>query len=152
MAMWMVLVTAPIQILVGDQHGLNTLEHQPAKIAAMAGDWTSVPGEGEPLILFGVPDMAQEKTLYAIAIPHLGSVILTHTWSGQTGMDDFSYQDRPNSAVIFWTFRAMVGLGMLMLLLGVADGSWRGKRTNSAFPVSRWRWGWGGHRRHAPAG
>jgi cytochrome bd ubiquinol oxidase subunit I len=130
MAMWMVLVTAPIQILVGDQHGLNTLEHQPAKIAAMEGDWTSVPGEGEPLILFGVPDMAQEKTLYAIAIPHLGSVILTHTWSGQIkGLSEFPPQDRPDASVIFWTFRLMVGLGMLMLLLGVAGAwfRWRGE-------------------------
>ena len=98
MAMWMVLITAPIQILAGDQHGLNTLKYQPAKIAAMEGDWSAKPGEGEPLILFGWPDMAQQKTLYAIEIPHLGSLILTHTWNGQIkGLDDFPPQDRPNS-------------------------------------------------------
>jgi cytochrome d ubiquinol oxidase subunit I len=130
MAMWMVLVTAPIQILAGDQHGLNTLEHQPAKVAAMEGDWSSQPGEGEPLILFGWPDMQQQKTLDAIEIPHLGSLILTHTWGGQIkGLADFPPQDRPNSTIIFWTFRVMVGLGMLMLLLGIAGVvlRWRGR-------------------------
>jgi cytochrome d ubiquinol oxidase subunit I len=130
MAMWMLLITAPIQILAGDQHGLNTLEHQPVKVAAMEGHWSSTPGEGEPLILFGLPDMAQQKTLYAIEIPHVGSLILTHTWDGQIkGLDDFPAQDRPNSTVIFWTFRVMVGLGMLMLLLGVGGAwfRWRGK-------------------------
>ena len=89
MAMWMVLVAAPIQILAGDQHGLNTLKYQPAKIAAMEGDWSAKPGEGEPLILFGLPDMAQQKTLDAIEIPRVGSLILTHTWDGQIkGLDD----------------------------------------------------------------
>jgi cytochrome bd ubiquinol oxidase subunit I len=130
MAMWMVLVTAPIQILAGDQHGINTLEYQPAKIAAMEGDWSATPGEGEPLILFGWPDMARQKTLYAIEIPHLGSLILTHTWDGQIkGLSDFPPQDRPNSTIIFWTFRAMVGLGVLMLLLGVTGAvlRWRGR-------------------------
>ena len=129
MAMWMVLVTAPIQILAGDQHGINTLKYQPAKIAAMEGDWSAKPGEGEPLILFGLPDMGLQKTLDAIEIPHLGSLILTHTWSGQIkGLDDFPAQDRPDSSIIFWTFRLMVGLGMLMLLLGVGGAwfRWRG--------------------------
>jgi cytochrome d ubiquinol oxidase subunit I len=130
MAMWMVLFTAPIQILAGDQHGLNTLKYQPAKIAAMEGDWSSKPGEGEPLILFGLPDMADQKTLDAIAIPHLGSVILTHTWSDQIrGLADFPANDRPNSTIIFFTFRIMVGLAMLMLLLGLGGAwlRWRGE-------------------------
>jgi cytochrome bd ubiquinol oxidase subunit I len=130
MAMWMVLLTAPIQILVGDQHGLNTLQYQPAKIAAMEGDWgNGKPGEGEPLILFGLPDMAQEKTLYKVEVPRLGGLILTHSWDGQIkGLDAFPAEDRPNSTVIFWTFRLMVGLGMLMLLLGLAGAwfRWRG--------------------------
>ncbi len=130
MAMWMILITAPIQILAGDQHGLNTLEYQPAKVAAMEGDWSSKPGEGEPLILFGWPDMAQQKTLGAIEIPHLGSLILTHTWNDQIkGLASFPPEDRPNATIIFWTFRIMVGLGMLMLLLGIAGAAvrWRGK-------------------------
>jgi cytochrome d ubiquinol oxidase subunit I len=130
MAMWMVLITAPIQIEAGDQHGLNTLQYQPAKIAAMEGDWTSRPGEGTPLIVFGLPDMAQQKTLDAIEIPHLGSLILTHTWDGQIkGLSEFPPEDRPDASIIFWTFRVMVGLGMLMLLLGVAGGvlRWSGR-------------------------
>ena len=130
MAMWMVLITAPIQILAGDQHGINTLEYQPAKIAAMEGDWTSKPGEGEPLVLFGVPDMVREKNLYELAIPHLGSLILTHSWDGQIkGLSAFPARDRPDATIIFWTFRLMVGLGMLMLLLGVAGAwlRWRGR-------------------------
>ena len=130
MAMWMVLVTAPIQIEAGDQHGLNTLEHQPAKIAAMEGHWSNTPGEAVPLILFGLPDMAAQKTLGAVEIPHLGSLILTHTWNGQIpGLDEFPASDRPNSSIVFWTFRLMAGLGMLMLLLGLAGAwfRWRGE-------------------------
>jgi cytochrome d ubiquinol oxidase subunit I len=124
MAMWMVLVTAPLQILAGDQHGRNTLEYQPAKIAAIEGHWSNAPGESVPLILFGLPDMADQTTFDTLAIPHLGSIILTHTWDGQIpGLDDFPAPDRPDATVIFWTFRIMVGLAMLMLLLGLA-GAW----------------------------
>jgi len=130
MAMWMVLGAAPLQIAIGDAHGLNTLEHQPAKIAAVEGHWENRPGESVPLILFGWPDMAAETTRYAIAVPHLGSFILTHSWDGQIpALKDFSASDRPNSTVVFWTFRIMVGLGMLMLLLGIwgAYARWRGQ-------------------------
>lgn len=120
MAMWMLLLVAPIQIFIGDLHGLNTLKHQPAKIAAMEGHWENTPGEGVPLILFGLPDMEAETTRYAVEIPNLGSLILTHEWSGQfPGLKEFAAEDRPNSPVVFWSFRIMVGLGMLMLLLGV---------------------------------
>lgn len=119
MAMGMVLVTAPIQAFVGDMHGLNTLEHQPAKLAAIEGHWENKAGEGVPLILFGVPDMEAETTKYAIEVPNLGSVLLTHTWDGQfKGLKEFPKEDRPNSLVVFWSFRLMVGLGMLMILLG----------------------------------
>jgi cytochrome d ubiquinol oxidase subunit I len=120
MALWMVLVTAPLQIAAGDSQGRNTLEYQPAKIAAMEGHWSNKPGESVPLILFGWPDMKARKTLDAIEVPHLGSLILTHSWNGQIpGLDDFPARDRPDSTVIFWTFRLMVGLGVLMLLLGL---------------------------------
>lgn len=119
MAMWMLLATAPLQVLVGDLHGLNTLKHQPAKIAAMEGHWENKPGESIPLLLFGWPDMEREETLYALKIPHLGSLILTHEWNGQfPGLKEFPKEDRPNALVVFWSFRIMVGLGMLMLLLG----------------------------------
>jgi cytochrome d ubiquinol oxidase subunit I len=129
MAMWMVLIVAPLQILAGDQHGRNTLEYQPAKVAAMEGHWSNTPGESVPLILFGWPDMADQKTLDAVEIPHLGSLILTHSWNGQImGLDDVPAPDRPDSTVIFWTFRIMVGLAMLMLLLGLGGAwfRWRG--------------------------
>jgi cytochrome bd ubiquinol oxidase subunit I len=120
MAMWMVLVVAPVQIAIGDQLGLNSLKHQPAKIAALEGHWENKAGESLPLILFGWPDMAAETTRYAVEVPRLGSLVLTHTWNGQIpGLKEFAPGDRPNSTIIFWSFRVMVGLGMLMLLLGV---------------------------------
>jgi cytochrome bd ubiquinol oxidase subunit I len=120
MAMWMVLIVAPIQAVIGDFHGLNTLKHQPAKIAALEGHWQNQPGEALPLLVFGWPDMQREETRYALAVPKLGSLILTHSWDGQIpGLKEFAPQDRPNSTIIFWSFRIMVGLGLLMIVLGV---------------------------------
>ena len=120
MAMWMMLLVTPVQMVVGDQHGLNTLQHQPAKIAAIEGHWENTPGQSVPLILFGWPDMAAETTRYALEVPVLGSLILTHEWNGKIpGLKEFARDDRPNSTIVFWTFRVMVGLGTLMLLLGV---------------------------------
>jgi cytochrome d ubiquinol oxidase subunit I len=117
MAMWMAAIVAPAQIVMGDIHGLNTLEHQPAKIAAMEGNWEST--DGAPLTLFGLPNMAQERTDYAIEIPHLSSLILTHSWNGSVpGLKDFPRQDRPDSTIVFWSFRLMVGIGFAMLGLG----------------------------------
>jgi cytochrome d ubiquinol oxidase subunit I len=131
MAMWMLLVAAPLQVVIGDAHGLNTLKHQPAKVAAMEGHWENEPGaDGVPMILFGVPDMNQERTRHAVEIPHLGSLILTHEWNGTIpGLKEFPREDRPNAAIIFWTFRVMVGLGMLMVVLGLWGGwsRWRGR-------------------------
>lgn len=120
MAMWMIVLVTPVQILAGDAHGLNTLAYQPAKIAAMEGHWRNEPGRGVPLILFGWPDMEAETTRYAIEIPRLGSLILTRSLDGQfPGLLDFAPEDRPNATVVFWSFRVMVGLGLLMLALGV---------------------------------
>jgi len=124
MALWLILILAPVQIFVGDAHGLNTLEHQPAKLAAMEGHWETNRNEGMPLYLFGIPDMQEERTKYAISIPNLGSLILTHSKDGSVkGLKDFAPEDRPNSTVVFWSFRIMVGLGMLMLLLALT-GLW----------------------------
>ena len=96
MAMWMLLIVAPIQAYVGDSQGLNTLEYQPAKIAAIEGHWESKPGEAIPLTLVGWPDMAQEKTLFAVDVPHLGSLILTHSWDGQfPGLKNVSARRSP---------------------------------------------------------
>ena len=122
MSLWMALIVSPIQAFLGDAHGLNTLEHQPAKIAAIEGHWENPPGEPTPLILFGVPDMQQEKTKYALEIPYLGSLILTHSLDKQVpALKTFPKEDRPNSTIVFWSFRVMAGLGMLMILLGVAS-------------------------------
>lgn len=119
MALWLLLILAPIQAVVGDQHGLNTRKYQPVKIAAIEGLWETEKG-GTSLNLIGFPDMDAEVTRYAIKIPHLGSLILTHTWDGEIrGMKEFPKADRPNSSLIFWTFRAMAGLGMLMILTAV---------------------------------
>ena len=129
MAMWMAAIVAPLQIAMGDIHGLNTLEHQPMKIAAMEGDWDASGPGGAPLILFGLPNMAEERTDYKVEIPHASSLILTHTWSGRVpGLKQVPPADRPYAPVVFWTFRAMVGLGFLMFGLGLFSllARWRG--------------------------
>ncbi|MFV3288636.1 cytochrome ubiquinol oxidase subunit I [Pseudomonas sp. NY11955] len=130
MALWMLLFTAPLQVLIGDMHGLNTLKYQPAKVAAMEGHWSNTPGQGVPLILFGIPDMEAETTRYKVEIPNLASLILTHSLHGQIpGLKDFAKEDRPNSTIVFWCFRVMVGLGMLMVVLGLYGAwlRWRGR-------------------------
>ena len=129
MGLSMLLVVAPMQAVIGDLHGLNTLEHQPAKLAAMEGHWENKGGEGTPLILFGWPDMAREETLYKVEIPRLGGLILAHDWNGTIpALKDFAPRDRPPSAVVFWSFRLMAGLGMLMIALGIWSAwlRWRG--------------------------
>lgn len=118
MAMWMAAIVAPAQIVAGDIHGLNTLEHQPAKVAAMEGHFETQ--KGAPLILFGIPDMAAEETKYAVEIPKLGSMILTHDWDGEVqGLKEWAPEDRPNAMIVFWSFRVMVGIGIAMMSLGV---------------------------------
>ncbi len=118
MAMWMAALVAPVQAVVGDFHGLNTLAHQPAKIAAIEGHFET--GRGVPLILFGWPDMAAETTRWAVEVPKLGSLILTHEWDGEIrGLKEWPPADRPNAAIVFWSFRIMVGMGVLMVALGV---------------------------------
>lgn len=118
MAMWMAAIVAPIQLVAGDLHGLNTLEHQPAKIAAMEGHWET--RAGQPLILLGWPDMAAETTRYAVEIPKLGSLVLKHDWNAEVkGLKAWPPDERPNATIVFWTFRIMVGLGVLMILVGL---------------------------------
>jgi cytochrome d ubiquinol oxidase subunit I len=118
MAMWMAALVAPLQVLVGDAHGLNTFEHQPAKVAAMEGHYDT--HAGAPLILFGIPDDEAETTHYALEIPHLGSLILTHEWNGEVqGLKAWPKDERPPAEIIFWSFRVMVALGMAMAALGL---------------------------------
>jgi cytochrome d ubiquinol oxidase subunit I len=118
MAMWMAAIVAPIQVVAGDQHGLNTLEHQPAKIAAMEGHYETTPTT--PLILFGIPDDKAGETKYAIEIPKLGGLVLEHDINASLkGLNDFPPDQRPNALIPFFTFRIMVGLGVLMLITGL---------------------------------
>ncbi|MFT6223676.1 MAG: cytochrome d ubiquinol oxidase subunit I [Paracoccaceae bacterium] len=110
----------PIQILAGDMHGLNTLEHQPQKIAAMEGNWET--GPNVPLILFALPDEAARENRFEIAVPNLASIILTHRADGIVpGLNDFIAEDgtvlHPPVAKVFWSFRVMVGTGMAMLAI-----------------------------------
>ncbi|WP_372839758.1 cytochrome ubiquinol oxidase subunit I [Phaeovulum sp.] len=130
MAMWMALIVAPIQIFAGDEHGINTLAFQPAKIAAMEGHFESFPEGGAPLILLGMPDDEAGETRYKLEIPYLGSLILTHSLSTPVlGLDAFPEEERPKSALIFWTFRLMVALGFAMMGLGLwsAWARWKGR-------------------------
>ena len=118
MAMLMAVFVAPLQPVVGDLHGLNTLEHQPAKVAAMEGLWETQ--RGAPLKLFGWPDEAEERTKYTIEIPKLSSLILTHDLNGEVkGLKEWHPDERPPVAVVFWSFRIMVGIGVLMVVTGV---------------------------------
>lgn len=128
MAMWMATLVAPIQILAGDQHGLNTLEHQPAKVMAMEGHFQSHK-DGAPLILFGWPDERDAKVKYAIEVPKLSSLILKHSLDAPlAGLDTVPRENWPPVPITFWAFRVMVGLGFLILGLGLFSllMRWRG--------------------------
>lgn len=119
MAMWMATLVAPIQIFAGDSLGLNSLQHQPAKILAVEGDYQAHP-HGAPLILFGLPNQDRAVVEYAVEIPKLSSLILKHDPNaGLPGLNSFPRSDWPNVPIVFWTFRIMVGLGFLMALLGL---------------------------------
>ncbi|MCF8029253.1 MAG: cytochrome ubiquinol oxidase subunit I [Desulfobacteraceae bacterium] len=118
MAMIMAVFVAPLQLLFGDMHGLNTFAHQPAKVAAMEGLWETT--RGAPLVLFGWPEQEAEITRYAVEVPKLSSLILTHSLDGEVrGLKAWPENERPPAAVVFWTFRIMVGLGLLMIATGV---------------------------------
>ena len=104
---------APLQVLIGDLHGLNTLEHQPAKIAAIEGIWFTQ--RGAPLTLFGIPDESRRATRFAVEIPNAASLVLTHDPNGEVrGLDEFP-DAHPPVLVVFWAFRIMVGMGLLMI-------------------------------------
>jgi cytochrome bd ubiquinol oxidase subunit I len=117
MALWMAALVTPVQILAGDTQGENTLAYQPAKIAGMEGDFHS---GVQALHLIGWPSIAQGKVLYDVAIPHLGSLILTHRWNGIVqGLDAWPKNQWPVVDVEFFAFRIMVGLGFAMFGLGL---------------------------------
>ena len=135
MAMWMAALVAPIQIVVGDFHGLNTPEHQPAKIAAVEGHFRDYPN-GAPLILFGIPDSVAETVHAEVSIPKLSSLILHHDINAPVrGLSNWPREERPPVGIVFWSFRIMVGLGFLMLGLGLWSLVARWRRR-----LYDWRW------------
>lgn len=135
MAMGLVAVAAPIQIFAGDLHGLNTLEHQPAKVMAMEGHFQSHP-DGAPLILFGVPDQKAAKVHAEISIPKASSLILKHDPNAPlAGLDTVPRENWPVAPIVFWSFRIMVGLGVLMLGLGAFSLLARARRSLYDWPL-----------------
>lgn len=129
--LYMAAALIPLQIAVGDLHGLNTLHHQPAKIAAMEGIWKTQ--RGAPAVLFGLPDQATHSNAFEIAVPRLASFYLTHDWDGEIrGIEDFGAQHPPVTPV-FIAFRVMVGMGLLMLAV-----SWLGVWQVRTRGLQRW--------------
>lgn len=129
MAMWMAAIVAPIQIFLGDLHGINTLEHQPAKVMAMEGHYESHP-EGAPLYLFGIPNDETQTLDYAVGIPRLSSLILKHDLNAPlAGLDTIPDDEQPPVGIVFWSFRVMVVLGFAMLGIGAWSlwARWRGR-------------------------
>jgi len=143
MGLGMVAILTPLQIYIGDASGLNTEKHQPAKIAAIEAHWNS--HEPAPLVLFAIPNEKEERNDYAIQIPNLSSLIITHSWDGTyPGLKSFAPDDRPPIFPVFLAFRVMVGMGVLMLILGWV-GAWywfRGKlfTTRWYLEVAQYAW------------
>jgi len=134
LALWFLAIFVPAQMIIGDLHGLNTLEHQPAKLAAIEGLWDG--GRSVPASLIGWPDAAAERNLAEIAIPRVGSLYLTHSWNGEVkGLKDFPPNQRAPVAIVYFSFRIMVGIALLMLAV-VAAGFWLMARRG--LDQSRW--------------
>ena len=134
MCLWLLLVLTPVQAVVGDAHGLNTLEHQPTKVAAMEANWETQ--SNVPLLLFAWPDKEAQENRFEIGIPSLASLILTHDVDGVVpGLKDVPPEEQPPVAFVFWSFRAMVAMGMLMILVSFV-GLWlrRGGRLYHSKP------------------
>jgi cytochrome d ubiquinol oxidase subunit I len=128
MAMWMATLVAPIQIFAGDLHGLNTLEHQPIKVAAMEGHWHRQ--TGAPFLLLAWPDEKTEENRFELGIPYASALVLTHEIDGETpGLTDVPASERPPVGMVFWSFRVMILIGTLMALIGVYSAwlRWKGK-------------------------
>ena len=120
MTLWLLTILLPLQIFLGDQHGLNSFHYQPAKIAAVEARWDTA--SGAPLTLFAIPDTKAERNRYALEIPNLGSLILTHDLRGNVrGLKEWPPEERPPVAITFFAFRIMVGIGLLMLALVIAS-------------------------------
>ena len=149
--LWLGALLIPVQIFMGDMHGLNTLEYQPAKVAAMEGNWET--GPNKPLYLFALPNEETRTNDYAIKIPNLASIILTHKADGVVpGLNDFVAEDgtvlHPPVTKVFWSFRIMVGTGLAMLLVSWGTLAWIARRdpeTGERFRLKQlpkfWLWG-----------
>ncbi|MEX2519797.1 MAG: cytochrome ubiquinol oxidase subunit I [Paracoccaceae bacterium] len=136
LAVWLAALLIPAQMFMGDQHGLNTLKHQPQKVAAMEANWDT--GPAKPLLLFARPDETERRNDFEIAVPYGASLILTHSLSGVVpGLNDYYAEDgtplHPPVAPVFWSFRVMVATGLLMLAFswGTAFLIWRKRGTSS---------------------
>ena len=143
MGLGMVAALAPLQLLLGDHSGLTALRHQPAKIAAIEAHWE---GRGPaPLVLFALPDQDGERNRAELAVPHLGSLILAHSWDGRvTALKDFPARERPPVLPVFFAFRLMVGIGLALIALGLW-GAWRWVRGRLFMPgaylrLASWCW------------
>lgn len=121
-ALWILVVLGPAQAVIGDLHGLNTLEHQPQKVAAMEASWKRpAEGDGQPLVLFAWPDQGAQINRFELSIPHVGSLYLRHDWTGTiTSLSEFDADEIPFVPFVFFAFRIMVGIGILLIALGVA--------------------------------
>jgi cytochrome d ubiquinol oxidase subunit I len=143
MGLGMVAILAPLQVLIGDQHGLNTLKHQPAKIAAIESHWDgSEPGA---LVLFAIPNEKEERNDFEIAIPYGASWILTHSADGLfPGLKEFAPNDRPPVFPVFLSFRLMVGMGVLMLVIGFVGAWlwWRGRLFDTRWYLQYVQYAW----------
>lgn len=119
MCLWLLLFLTPAQAVVGDFHGLNTLEHQPTKVAAMEGHWETA--TNVPLLLFALPDQAAQDNRFEIGIPNLASIILTHSIDGEIpGISEAAPEEQPPVMLVFWAFRVMVAIGLLMIATAFA--------------------------------
>lgn len=133
-------IAVPVQIFVGDLHGLKVHEHQPMKLAAIEAIWETE--RGAPLLLFAVPNEERERNDFAIGVPRLGSLIITHDLNGEIkGLKEVPADQRPPIAPVFYAFRVMVGIGLLMLTLVIASGvQWkRGRLVESMWVLKSWR-------------
>jgi cytochrome d ubiquinol oxidase subunit I len=130
MALWMATLVAPLQLIVGHQHGENTLEHQPQKLAAIEAAWEPrAPGSGQPMVLFAVPDMEEQTNHFEVAVPGVASLYLRHNLTGTIrSLKEFAPHDIPPVPVVFFAFRVMAGLGLLMIAVGIAGVVLRWRR------------------------
>lgn len=130
MALWMVVVLSPLQMMVGDLHGQHSLKVQPQKVAAIEGSWTRpAEGEGEPLRVFAIPDMVEQRNHWELVIPRIGSLYLHHDLTSTiAALDEFPVDEIPPVPIVFFAFRVMVGLGLLMAGVGLASLMLRWRR------------------------